>query len=32
MEEYMENMEDEVMGKVQKLGEVGWEEYKVVKT
>lgn len=29
MEIYMQTMENEVLGKVQKLEEVGWEDYQV---
>jgi phosphoribosylaminoimidazole carboxylase len=29
MESYMETMENEVLGKVQKLEEVGWEAYQL---
>lgn len=29
MEEYMKNMEKEVLEKVEKLKEVGWEQYQV---
>jgi len=27
MDEYMKSMENEVLGKVEKLKEVGWEKY-----
>jgi phosphoribosylaminoimidazole carboxylase len=29
MAEYMKNMEKEVLGKVEKLEQVGWEQYQV---
>ena len=29
MEDYMKKMENEVLGKVEKLEEVGWEKYQV---
>lgn len=29
MEEYLKNLENEVLGKVEKLEEVGWEKYQV---
>lgn len=29
MEEYLQGLEKEVLGKVDKLGEVGWEKYEV---
>jgi len=29
MDLYMKNMEDEVIGKVEKLKQVGWEKYEV---
>ncbi|PPQ72054.1 hypothetical protein CVT26_006735 [Gymnopilus dilepis] len=32
MDNYMKNMEQEVLGKVQKLEEVGWENYQVKRT
>ncbi|EIN14410.1 Phosphoribosylaminoimidazole carboxylase [Punctularia strigosozonata HHB-11173 SS5] len=32
MEGYMKNMENEVTGKVEKLTEIGWQDYKVIKT
>jgi phosphoribosylaminoimidazole carboxylase len=32
MEAYMSRMEEEVLGKVEKLEEVGWEKYEVKKT
>ncbi|KAJ8518489.1 hypothetical protein ONZ45_g4458 [Pleurotus djamor] len=32
MEEYMSSMESEVLGKVEKLKEVGWENYEVKRT
>lgn len=31
MERYLKSLETEVMGKVEKLEEVGWEEYQVKK-
>ena len=31
MEQYLINLEQEVMGKVEKLQEVGWENYEVKK-
>jgi phosphoribosylaminoimidazole carboxylase len=31
MEKYMHEMEEEVMGKVTKLEEIGWEKYEVKK-
>jgi phosphoribosylaminoimidazole carboxylase len=32
MEQYMKTMEEEVLGKVEKLKEVGWEDYQVKRT
>lgn len=32
MEQYMKEMEEEVIGKVERLKEVGWEKYVVKKT
>ena len=31
MEKYLRSLETEVMGKIEKLDEVGWEEYEVKK-
>lgn len=31
MENYLRSLETEVMGKIEKLDEVGWEEYQVKK-
>jgi phosphoribosylaminoimidazole carboxylase len=32
MEEYMKELEKEVLGKVEKLEEIGWESYQVKRT
>lgn len=32
MSDYMKNMEKEVLGKVEKLEEVGWEQYQAKRT
>lgn len=32
MDQYMKTMEGEVLGKVEKLKEVGWEQYQVKRT